>query len=134
MATKRQLNDINKSIDVVIILNNRPLAGQQGAVLNQHRDAINITNKIRPEWEENLAGARSWNIKCSGAYVLNQDTLRLLQSAFMSNEELQVLLTIDGIRYTGKVLLTDFPLTATFNVSLKYNATLLGTGPLSPVE
>lgn len=134
MALQKVLKDINKSADVVILVGGRPLAGQQGAVLNQHRDSINITNKITPEWSENLVSTRSWNVHCSGVYVLNQESLTTLQTSFMENAEVQVSLTVNGIEYAGKALITDFPVNTAFNQSLKYNVTLLGTGPLTKVE
>lgn len=134
MALQKVLKDINKSADVVILVDGRPVAGQQGAVLNQHRDTINITNKIKPEWSENLIGTRSWNVRCNGVYVVNQPSLALLQSSFMENAEVEVSLIISGKRYKGKALITDFPINTVFNQSVKYNVTLLGTGPLAEVE
>lgn len=134
MALQKILNDINKSVDVVIAIDGRPLAGQQGAILNQRRDAIDITNRIHPDWTESLSGTRSWNVRCGGVYILDKESLNRLESAFMDNKELEVSLTLGKRRYTGKALITDFPINTTFNQSVKYNVALLGTGPLVEVE
>lgn len=121
---------VQKGIDIVISVNGTPLAGQQGATLTQSRQTIDITNKIDPSWSESLAGARTWRINCDGLYVVNSDSLKALQGAFLQDTELEVSLSFDGQRYHGVAILTDFPLQVTFNRGLKYTARLLGTGEL----
>lgn len=122
--------EINKSINTIISIGKKVLAGQQNAVLNQSSQAIDITNKIDPEWQESLAGTKMWNITCSGVYVMNADSLIALQEAFMTNTTVDVSIDLNGTQYIGSAIITNFPLNTTFSQELKYNLTLLGTGPL----
>lgn len=122
---------VNRSGDVVLFLGEKALAGQTQASLVETRAAINITNRINPQWEENIAGTRSWRIQCNGLYVNSANTLSMLQDAFMGNGELTVSITLDGIKYTGTALLTDFPVGAPFGQGLTYRVSLLGTGELT---
>lgn len=122
--------DVNKSIDVVISVEDKPLAGQTGATLVQNTVAIDITNQINPDWSKSLPGTRSWRVNCGGLYVVNASSLSILQQAFMNNTPLQVSFTVAGRTYTGEAILTDFPLQSTFSKGLTYSAVLLGTGEL----
>lgn len=124
---------LGKSINVALYLNSIPLGGQQNASLIQRADALDITNKIDGEWTENLMGKKGWNIQCSGLYVINDKSFELLEDAFMKNKPLTVQINIGNKKYSGSVLIIDFPLSAVFNKEFKYNISLLGTGPLKEV-
>lgn len=126
--------DLVKSIDVIIKINEKVIGGQQGASLVRQSSIINITNKINGEWEESLAGTKSWSINCSGLYLVNADSLDLLENAFLNNEKIEVSFAIGDKKYSGKCLVVDFPVSAMFNAEFKYSAKLLGTGELSVLK
>ena len=130
ITMQNQMPNLNKSIDVVLYLDNIPLGGQQNATITRQAEMIDITNKIDGEWSENLAGKKSWSIQCSGLYVINNKAFTLLEDAFMNNKPITVSIPIGNYYLTGKALITDFPLSATFNQEFKYNIRLLGTGAL----
>lgn len=122
-----------QGINVVLYIGDRPLGGQQSAVLNRSMVPIDITNKIAAEWKENLAGIKSWNIVCNGIYVVDETALKDLDDAFINNLEIEVKLTLDDVDYKGNALIIDFPLNAIYNSSFKYSVKLLGTGELTRV-
>lgn len=122
---------IQPGIDVIIKIDGKPVAGQQNATLNRSMAPIDITNKINGDWRESLAGVRSWKVACSGMYVINAESLAQLEDAFMNNTELDVSLGFNGKNYFGRVLITDYPVSAVFNGQFKYNISLLGVGELS---
>lgn len=124
---------INKSADVVLYMDTIPLAGQQGATLSQRREINDITDKIALDWREYLSGPRSWSVKCPGMYIVNQETLKTLEHAFLDNEAIDVRLTLDQTTYRGQGIITDFPLNAVFGKGLTYTLVLMGTGPLEDV-
>lgn len=125
-----QRTNVGRSVDVVISLDNYPLGGQQGATFSRQAQVIDITNKIDGDWSESLTGKKSWNIVCSGLYVVNDRSFALLEDAFMKNKPVEVTINIDSQPLRGKALITDFPLSAVFNKEFKYNLRLLGTGAL----
>ena len=126
-----QKNKTGRSIDVVISIDGLPLGGQQGAIFRRQANMINITNKITGEWSESLAGVKSWNITCSGLYVVDDTAFNKLEEAFMNNEKITVNFSIGNNNFNGTALITDFPLNAVFNKEFKYNLSLLGTGALN---
>ena len=128
------MSNVARSIDTVIRLNGMALGGQQGANLIRQTEAIDITNRINGEWNENLAGKKSWSINCSGLYIVNDNALSLLENAFMNNIPVEVLISIAGSKLKGKAIIVDFPLNSVFNKEFKYSIKLLGTGALLPQE
>lgn len=128
------MSNVNKSIDVIIKSNDKILAGQQNAILSQQAAINDVTNRIILDWEESLAGVRSWQVNCGGLYVMNQVSLNELEQAFIDGTPVSASLTIDETLYEGECLITTFPLQATFNKGLTYSLVLIGTGPLSRVE
>lgn len=123
-------NDVSRSVDVVISINGQYLGGQQGAVINRSAQPINITNKINPEWQENLGGTKTWSISCNGVYIIDSKSLNELEEAFMNNTTIEVIVVMNQKRYYGEAIITNFPLTTNFSQSLRYNLSLLGTGAL----
>lgn len=126
------MSNVARSIDTVIRLNGVALGGQQGANLIRQTEAIDITNRINGDWVENLAGKKSWNIICSGLYIINNKAFELLEDAFMNNKTVEVLISFGSIKLKGNAIITDFPLSSVFNKEFKYNIKLLGTGALAP--
>lgn len=121
---------VQRSIDVVLIVDGAPVAGQQGATLNRSMSPIDITNQITGSWKESLGGLMSWNISCNGMYIKDNAGLRALEQAFLENKEITVKILVGNTYYTGQALITNFPLNAVFNTQFKYTLSLLGTGEL----
>ena len=121
---------VQRSIGVVLMINDTPLAGQQNASLTRSVASIDITNKINGSWGESLPGLKTWKVSCGGIYVKNAESYKALESAFMNNEELTVKVMMDNQCYIGQALITNFPLNAVFNSQFKYTLQLLGTGEL----
>lgn len=123
-----------KGINIVLKLGAMVLAGQLNATLNQTMSPIEITNKIKGEWQENLGGIKQWSVACDGMYVKSAETYDLLQTAFKNNSLIDVEVSMDNVRYTGKALLIEFPIISSYNLTSKYRVRLLGDGELSRSE
>ena len=121
---------IQSGVDVILKVNGVPVAGQLGANLMRSMSPINITNKINADWEDNLAGVKTWRASCNGMFVVNANSLQMLEDAFMNNEEINVSLRVNGKNYFGQALITDFPVSSPYNAQFSYNLSLLGTGEL----
>ena len=123
--------DVQKGIDVLLELNDIVLGGQLNANLSCTAKAIDITNKIDAEWSEYITSIKSWRIECNGFYCKNDRAFKVLQDVFYKNERVDVSIKLDDQKYTGKAYLVDFPVSATYNNSYKYNVRLLGDGALT---
>lgn len=126
---------VQKSANVILYLDNIPVAGQLGAVLNQSAQTIDISNQIETDWAEYLVGTKNWSINCNGIYVISANSLLALEEAFINNTELTTVIKIDkNLNLRGQALIVDFPLNATYNDQFKYTLKLLGTGPLQKYD
>lgn len=121
---------IQSGVDVVLLVNDKPVGGQTDAILSRSMAPINITNKIKGDWTESLAGLRTWRVACNGLYVIDDEGLNALEEAFMRNNEITIKLKLNNKNYFGRALIVDYPLFSKYNVQFKYNLTLLGTGEL----
>lgn len=127
-------NNVQKGINIVLKLGETLLGGQLGATLIQSASSIDITNKITGEWQEVLEGIKSWQVTGNGLYVKNSITYKMLQDAFNTNTAIDVEVMLDEHRYVGKAILVEFPLTAVYNGTYRYNFRLLGDGALTISE
>lgn len=127
-------SNTQKGINIVLKIGETVLGGQLGATLIQSATTIDITNKITGEWQEALEGIKSWQITGNGLYIKNHTTYNMLQEAFSNNTAIDVEVMLDEHRYVGKALLVEFPLTAVYNGTYRYNFRLLGDGALTISE
>lgn len=121
---------IQQGINVILKVDNKVVGGQRNIQLNRSSNAIDITNKIKSEWQENLQGLKTWGVTCNGIYVINSESLSLLEECFMESKDVEVTIIIGSKKYNGKAIITNFPVNATYDKQFKYNITLLGNGAL----
>lgn len=121
---------IQQGINVILKVDNKVVGGQRNIQLNRSSNAIDITNKINSEWQENLQGLKTWGVTCNGIYVINSESLSLLEECFMESKDVEVTIIIGSKKYNGKAIITNFPVNATYDKQFKYNITLLGNGAL----
>ena len=121
---------IQQGINVILKVDNKVVGGQRNIQLNRSSNAIDITNKINSEWQENLQGLKTWGVTCNGIYVINSESLNLLEECFMESKDVEVTIIIGSKEYNGKAIITNFPVNATYDKQFKYNITLLGNGAL----
>ena len=125
------MSNIQKGINILLLLDNTPVAGQLNVNFERSMSPIDITNKINGEWKTSLTGIKNWKIVCNGAYILSADSYKKLEDAFMNNKSVEVKLQTSSGEYVGEALITDFPLSSIYNDSYKYRISLLGTGRLT---
>ena len=121
---------IQQGINVILKVDNKVVGGQRNIQLNRSSNAIDITNKINSEWQENLQGLKTWGVTCNGIYLINSESLSLLEECFMESKDVEVTIIIGTKEYNGKAIITNFPVNATYDKQFKYNITLLGNGAL----
>lgn len=121
---------IQQGINVILKVDNKVVGGQRNIQLNRSSNAIDITNKINSEWQENLQGLKTWGVTCNGIYLINSESLSLLEECFMESKDVEVTIIIGSKEYNGKAIIANFPVNATYDKQFKYNITLLGNGAL----
>ena len=121
-----------KSLNVLLSIDGKAVAAQQNARLNRQARLADITDRIALEWEDYLAGTRAWTVTCDGAYVIDDEALDTLEQYFIEGKPLEVKITNESnLTYTGKAIITSFPIGATYNKDVSYSLTLQGKGALS---
>jgi len=105
------------------------VGGQQGATLNRSKESIETTSKDSAGWRNRVGGIKEWGIEADGLLVINNQGYTLLENSFMNDTKLNVRIgTPSGQRFSGEVIVTDFPLEAGFEDMATYSVTLEGCG------
>ena len=124
------IHPATKGIDAILYLNDVPLGGQKNATLTRRISPIKITNKITGEWEDSIAGLRSWSVNCSGMFINGSESYDILESAFEDGTAITVKIKRNNKTYVGRALITSFPIVANYNDTFTYNIILTGVGKL----
>ena len=88
------MNNVQSSVNIAVLVDNKLIGGQLGASLSRSASAIDITNKINGEWQNNLLGVKTWQITCNGLYIKDAAGFSALEDAFMNNNSIKVQMTI----------------------------------------
>ena len=124
---------IQQGINVILKIGDKVIGGQENIQLDRKAEAIDITNKINGNWQENLSGLKTWSLSCSGVYLLNSEGYDLAEQAFLQNQNVEVELHITNKKYMGEAIITAFPLSSGYSTQYKYNIKLLGNGALEQI-
>lgn len=123
-----------KGLDILIFIDNKPVAAQTSCHLNRQTRTADIGDKIALDWDDYAIGAKGWSINCSGVYVVNDAALESLEDAWFNGNPVDIQLKKDGVlSFSGQAIITYFPITAPFNMDFTYSLTLQGKGELTRV-
>ncbi len=127
--------NVQKGINFLIYAGETKIAGQRGGTLNQSADTIETTNKDSNGWKEFVASFKEWSIDADGLMPVDDAGYKACKDAFLSGEELTVNLKDEaGKGFTGKVLITDFPIEVPYDDAATYSVTFQGTGALTDLK
>lgn len=121
----------SKVMVAIVSTGDKVLAGQRGATLNRSSEVIDVTNKVSNGWKESISAVKEWSIDCDGIFVKDDAALMELEKAFNEGTEVTVKIGNEDFGYTGKALITDFPLDAPYDDVMTYSMALQGNGPLT---
>lgn len=112
------------------------LGGQKSATLNRSAESMDATAKdSEGNWKEAVAGFKEWSIDADGCFVQDDAAYELLEAAFMDSTEVECYLEFpSGTKYSGKAIVTDFPIEAPFDDLVTYSLSLQGNGALAKTE
>ncbi|MEB1809027.1 MAG: phage major tail protein, TP901-1 family [Bacillaceae bacterium] len=120
-----------KGVDVLVKNGNDVLAGQRNATLNRSAEALDATSKDSEGWKENEQGLKEWSVATDGLLVDGDTAFQALEEAYMNGTAVDVSVALpSGNEYSGKAIITDFPINAPYTDKVTYNVTFQGTGKL----
>lgn len=123
--------NVAKGFLVSLQINEKVVAGGISSALSQTAEPLDVSDLISIQWSEFLSGLRNWSIQSQGVYVLDEESLSLIEQTFISGDEIQVAFSLGGKNFKGTGIITSFPINTTYNDSAKYSIRIQGTGALT---
>lgn len=123
-------NSVAKGLTTVLYVNDMLVAGGTTTSLSQSSTPIDISNQIEHQWAEYLPGFKTWAIQNTGFYILNEESLLLIEQAFLQGDKVKIKLKIGNRFLVGSAIIADFPLNSTYDDNYKYIIRLQGCGAL----
>lgn len=121
--------EVNKGDDITPIW--VQVAGQKAGKVNRSQDTIDTTTKDSGLDKEFEPSFREWSIDADGLLVKDDEGYKLLEDTYYQSKKVQVRMkTAGGNAYKGMAIITDFPIDAPYNDTVKYSLKLQGTGKL----
>lgn len=128
MATGQKI----AGVDVLVKIGSPATAigGQSGCTLNRSMNVIETTDKTSNGWVTKIGGTKEWSVDMDSFMVVGDSGYTALSTAFANREEVDVEMAIGNITYSGKALLSDFPVESPSDDAVTFSITLEGTGEL----
>jgi TP901-1 family phage major tail protein len=119
-------------VDVLVKIGSPAAAigGQSGATLNRSMNVIETTDKTSNGWVTKIGGTKEWSVEMDAFLVIGDAGFQALSTAFKNREDVEVEMAVGNITYSGKALLSDFPLEAPSDDAVTFSITLEGNGEL----
>jgi TP901-1 family phage major tail protein len=106
------------------------VGGQSSATINRSMDVIETTDKTSNGWMTKIGGIKEWSVEMDAFMVVGDAGYTALNNAFKNRAEVDVETEIGGTTYSGKALISDFPIEAPQDDAVTFSITLEGTGEL----
>jgi TP901-1 family phage major tail protein len=119
-------------LEVMIAGQPKILGGQSGATLNRGTSLIEVTSKDSDGWEESVAGIKNFSVDCEGFLVMDDEALDYLEGAWLNGTSITAQIALpSGKKYSGSVLIEDFPTEFPQDDAVSFSLSLKGTGVLT---
>lgn len=123
-------------VDVLVKVGSPAIAvgGQSGGTLNRSMNVIETTDKTSGGWVTKVGGIKEWSVECEAFMVIGDAGYKALSDAFKNRSEIDVEMATGvgtgHITFTGKALISDFPMEMAQDDAVTFSITLEGTGEL----
>ncbi|BAF60362.1 hypothetical protein PTH_2181 [Pelotomaculum thermopropionicum SI] len=108
------------------------LGGQSNATLTRSTNIVASNSKDDCGWASNVAGINSWGLECEGYIIASDTALEYLETAWADRQTLKAEIRMpSGKKYTGDIIISDFPAEFPQEDAATYSLTLTGTGALT---
>jgi predicted secreted protein len=121
----------SRSMNVILSIDGLILGGQKNCNLTRNMNRIDITNKIDNSWSNSVAGTKDWSIECAGIYITDDEAFTSLEYAYAEGQPIEVKLISGKDEYTGRGLITSFPVSTSYRNNRTYSLTIFGISPLA---
>lgn len=110
------------------------IGGQQSLTINRSADTVEITSKdAEGGWKSYISGMKEWSIDTDGIYVKDDESHKILSSAFDSGDPVCIKVYDNKAKkgmFGGLAVITDYPIEAPYDDSVTYSLTFSGMGKL----
>jgi len=110
------------------------ISGQRGLTINRSSESVEITTKdTMGGWKSKIAGTKEWSIDNDGLYVPDDESHKLLSSAFDSGEPVCLKVINNKTKagmFGGLAVITDYPIEAPYDDAVTYSISFEGMGAL----
>ena len=113
-----------------------PTAGKNYLIyLNVGTDSIDASHKGSGGWKSTIAGLKEWSIDLETLLMPNEESLTLLEKAFLDGEYVHLKFEYPDKSYmTGIASVTELSLNTPHDDVATYKGSLNGVGPLSELK
>jgi len=128
MATGQKI----AGVDILVKTGSPAIAvgGQSGAEISRSMNVIETTDKTSNGWVTKIGGTKEWSTELEAFMVVNDAGFTALNLAFKNRAEVDVEVSVGGITFNGKALISDFPISLPQDDAVTFSVTLEGTGEL----
>lgn len=106
------------------------VGGQSGATINRSMNVIETTDKTSNGWVTKIGGTKEWSVDLEAFMVVGDEGFVALNTAFANRTPVDVEVSVGGITFKGKALISDFPLELPQDDAVTFSVTLEGDGEL----
>ena len=108
------------------------VAGQRSVSLERNMETMETTTKDSNGYKEFVSGLKDWSISADGVIINSDAGFNALEEAYVSGEEVEIQIsTGSSSNYTGKAIITSFPIEAPYDDLATYSLSFQGTGALT---
>lgn len=111
------------------------LGGQRSGDLSRKADSIDASSKDSGGWKVTIPGMKEWSIDLETLLMPNEESLVLLEQAFLKDEKVHIKFEYPDKSYmTGLASITELSLGTPHDDVATYKGSLNGAGPLSELK
>ena len=111
------------------------MGGQRSGDVSRKADSIDASSKDSGGWKVTIPGMKEWSIDLETLLMPNEESLVLLEKAFLNDEKIHLKFEYPDKSYmTGYASITELSLSTPHDDVATYKGSLNGAGPLSELK
>ena len=122
-----------KDVILRIGATNNELGASKGLSLDVSADTLDTTTRSDAShgFTTHMQSWKTWSVSTDGLYVANEIAKDTIGDYFDSGDEMPIMIELpDGTTYSGRTIVTSFPIDLPYDESVTFAAEFQGTGEL----